>query len=77
MEEDNKAERVLVTILLGVAGALILGSLFLGSFLGSARECSRFEKDAVESGHAEYIINKNFEREWRWLPPCKGKDGPK
>ena len=76
MEEDNKAERVLVTILLGVAGLLVLGALF-GSFLGSARECSRFEKDAVESGHAEYIINKKLEREWRWLPPCKGKDGPK
>lgn len=76
MEEDKKATNLVLTALFGGAALLISGAT-LGSCIGRVTEGSRFERDAVEFGHAEYIINKKFEREWRWLPPCKGKEGPK
>lgn len=29
---------------------------------------------AVESGHAEFYLDAEHERQWRWLPPCNGSD---
>lgn len=32
---------------------------------------SKFRKESIEQGHAEYIINKDNEKEFKWFPSCK------
>ena len=29
---------------------------------------SYFEAEAVEAGHAEYYLDENYDKQWRWLP---------
>jgi len=42
--------------------------IMIFSYLG-ARDSMK--QEAVKRGHAEYYLNKNNKRKWRWLPTCK------
>ena len=61
-----------------VVGGLVVGTmlgLIFGIFVMVPTVEARWEGDAVEAGHAEYYLDKDNERQWRWLPPCERMDG--
>lgn len=38
---------------------------------------ARWRKEAVDKGHAEYHLDKEYERQWRWLPAVEQQDEKK
>lgn len=57
-----------VGIILGVI--IVLMIIFL---LGYGLSSNQQKIKAVESGHAEFYLDKDHNRQWRWNPSCKGK----
>ena len=46
-----------------LAGVVALVLIFLG--IGFTREAF-WHNEAVKSGHAEYYLDENFNKQWRW-----------
>lgn len=55
--------------------------LFAGFCIGFFTACSLVNltkmpqpsrDEAVKQGHAEYYLDKDNNKQWRWLPPCNG-----
>ncbi len=44
--------------------AFTLGGILSSGFLEEA-----WENDAVKRGFAEYYIDRNFSKQWRWIEP--------
>ena len=38
----------------------------LGYIVGESMEQSKMRDNAVKAGYAEYYLDSNFERQWRW-----------
>jgi len=55
----------LLIIAIGIAGA-VYGFFHLGVQLGREEVTEEFQDDAVKQGHAEYYLDSNNERQWRW-----------
>ncbi len=50
----------------GIFGAIVLATgLLLGVCLGTHLDDSAWRKDAVETGHAEYVLDGD-KAVWRW-----------
>lgn len=58
----NKDGLILISYLL----MIIIG--FIAGALGTKNPRSYFEAEAVEAGHAEYYLDENYDKQWRWLP---------
>lgn len=41
---------------------------YMGFATGQVQVEGRCENDAVKQGHAEYYLDENHQRQWRWLP---------
>jgi len=41
-------------------------SLFAGSIIGCMLEDEHHKDEAVKQGHAEYYLDENNEKQWRW-----------
>ncbi len=50
--------------------ALILAALIGGGHLGYESH----KDESVKAGHAEYYLDKDNNRQWRWLAPCGEKE---
>jgi len=46
---------------------MILGALFCGLLVHTVTKCA-WEREAVERGHGEYYLDKDYARQWRWKP---------
>lgn len=55
---------------IGVVFAVLVAA-FIGVVLYTGGRCDerdKWEKEAVERGHAEFYLDHNHERQWRWKP---------
>lgn len=48
--------------------AIALGTGFITRALADHRDTAAWHADAVKAGKAEYYLDANHERQWRWLP---------
>lgn len=48
--------------------ALFAFGVFLGELLGSFAETRDFRSAAVKHGKAEFYLDAQHDRQWRWLP---------
>lgn len=51
-----------------------LAFAFLTGFVVYHAARESFEIEAVEEGHAEFYIDKDHIKQWRWLEPVDKKD---
>lgn len=50
------------------SGALLGIGVFAGVLTATGSSASQLRDKAVEAGHAEYYLDENNERQWRWKP---------
>lgn len=43
----------------------------MGIAIGIIAMGARYHQMAVNLGHAEYYLDDDYDRQWRWLPSCK------
>ncbi len=71
MGEENHVRGFIIPVIIGiilvVALLLIPKLAYNAGFVeGRMSGRERFNKEAVEKGHAEYYLDKEFEKQWRW-----------
>ena len=59
------AELIVVCVLMAIAAVL---SCILGVRAGCRVTRAELERSAIEAGHAEYYLDHNHQRQWRWKP---------
>jgi hypothetical protein len=47
--------------------AFIVG-FFTGTYCMKVRQANLWQKDAVAHGKAEYYLDKDHDKQWRWKP---------
>lgn len=64
--------KVFVEIMGELASSLlVLGlAVLIGFMLGAGLMIGGRERSAVSAGHAEYYLNAEHERQWRWKTNC-------
>lgn len=75
MDAENKAlmsKRDFWVFVLFIFIGLCVG-LPTGSVGERLKERRRMMEQAVKNGHARYFLDAENERQWEWLPACKGK----
>ena len=55
-----------MTVEFWLLAILIAIAVFGGYWAGAASEHDDFQEKAVNEGHAEYYLDENNERQWRW-----------
>ena len=60
----NEVIPVLIVLGLGIAAF----SWIAGLIMGGSGEKQRLENEAVAKGYAEFWIDENNNRQWRWKP---------
>ncbi len=58
---------------MGVIVGFTLGAFIAGGLVAGCSEAS-WKRRAVESGNAEFYLDKDSERQWRWRPACQHRD---
>ncbi len=70
MLKDKEFMRSLITTVVGMvlaAWAVMLQNRY---------RSGQWELAAVDAGHAEFYLDANHERQWRWLPPATTQPAP-
>ena len=49
-------------------GFALFIAIIIGFFAGVIFDAHYFRDAAVRKGHAEYYLDKDFKRQWRWKP---------
>lgn len=44
----------------------VAGALIFGFFIGHSSAKGSYRKEAIKRGVAEYYLDENHERQWRW-----------
>ena len=59
----------LLSLLAAALLFIVIGFAF-GGLVNSLLNQGYLQKESVKAGHAEYYLDKDNNRQWRWLPPC-------
>lgn len=66
---DQERMAKAAAIAVGVLATLVVLLLFASAVAAAFTQLDhRWERAAVKAGHAEYYLDNNNERQWRWLP---------